>query len=133
MRRRRLFGISLIEILISVLILAIGLIAVVNCVYIALATSLKAYRLDQATAIAESKIELLRSTGAACVDTTTTTTNLNDANIPNGQISYTITTYNALLNIHKVVVVVTWTGAGQKEDSVRIETLVGDRARYIGG
>lgn len=129
MGKRWLRGVSLIEILISVVVLSLGLIAVVNCIHLALVTSLKAYRIDQATAIAESKIEFLRSTGEANVNKTVTEP-LTDTNIPHGQVTYEITDYNTSLHLKKLRVTVTWSGSRTHQESVEIITLVGDRARY---
>ena len=60
---RRQHGITLIEILVSVVILGIGLVAVSACLSTALLSNLRANRIALATEIAQSEIERQRSVG----------------------------------------------------------------------
>jgi len=128
MRNRR-EGFTLIEMLVSILILSIGVIAGALCLSLALTCNLRANRIALATELAQNTIESQRSLG----DLTTSTTNLGDARLPGGQIATLVSEYDVQLKLKRLRVTVSWTGTKGRQESVVLETIVSKRQKHVGG
>ncbi len=126
MRRR---GITLIEILVSVVILGIGLVAVAACLSTALLTNLRANRIALATEIAQSEIERQRSDG----DLVAYSTALNHQLLPNGRLTVLVADYNAQMKLTQLTARVTWQGHRARREDVTLVTVVSKRAKHTGG
>jgi len=126
---KRRGGFTLVELLVSVFILAIGLVAGALCMSLALTCNLRANRVALATEIAQSTIESQRSLG----DLTSGTTNLNDVRLPGGRIATLVSDYNTALNLKQLRVTVSWTAARCRQESVVLETIVSKRQKHVGG
>jgi Tfp pilus assembly protein PilV len=130
MRRRRLPGVSLIEVLISVVILGFGLLASVQAMNAALLTTQHSNRVALATTLAEAAVEEMRGTG----DYASGTEDLDVPLLVNGQRVITVENYdNNSLYLRKVTVLVSWTGRHGQTEHVQVQTVIGIRNRHAGG
>lgn len=129
---RRHRGLTLIECLVSILILGLGILGAVQCLNAALLSNLRATRIGLATSLAQNALEDLRSNGGA-VALGTTTQDVRSPELPGGQLTMTVADYAALANVRRVTVVVTWRGVARNTEYYTVETLVYQRTRHVGG
>ena len=122
-------GMTLIEVLVSITILSLGLVSGMNCLVTALASNQRAAHLALATALAQNAVENQRSSG----NLTSSTTNIGDATLPNGQITVTVSDYNTALNLKRLLVAVKWRGTRGEWDSYKMDTVVYIRDKHVGG
>ncbi len=122
-------GVTLVELLVTTVVLGIGLVGVAACFSTAVVAHERANRVAQATALAQSTIDALRSTQAL----TSSVTPLNDPQFPQGQLAVTTSVYDALLHVQRLTVTVTWKGIGTRQEVVSLDTLVCVHTRHVGG
>jgi len=142
MRSRRQ-GFTLVEMLVSILILAIGLVGGAMCLSLALTSNLRANHIALATELTQSEIERQRSEGDLAIGTFTVT-NLNDpdlleddnlkyyytSQLPQGRLDRVITNDDTQLNTRRVTVEVSWTGKHQQRESVQMVTIAYKREKH---
>ena len=122
-------GLSLVEVLISLVILAIGLVGVVNCISSAVITNHKTNRIAIATSITQAAIEQVRSSGTFV----SSSTNLDDPLLPSGVLDVTVSPYDAALGLTRVEAEVRWRGQNGKTESVLMQSVVSKRMKHVGG
>ncbi|MHB9131394.1 MAG: type IV pilus modification PilV family protein [Armatimonadota bacterium] len=132
--QRRHTGFTLVELLVSIVILSVGILGVVQCLYAALYTNMKANRIALATAVAQSEIENQRSLGVF----TGTSSALNDSQLPGGQLDVTVFDYTVsnpkstiAITLKKLKVDVSWIGNRPTvREHVVLETVVSNRSKH---
>lgn len=142
-------GLSLVECLVSIVVVSLGLLAVVQCLYAALLTNQRSNRIALASAVAQQEIEDIRSLSVAgyiaqkqseAASGTVTVTTVNGVTIIAGRPAdplllkgtqtvtindYTDNTTPAINNRLKTVTsTVTWLGNNTKTESVRLTTVM---------
>jgi len=122
-------GVTLVEVLVSVTILALGLVSGVNCLATALSCNQRADHLAIATALAQSEVETQRSSG----NLSSSTTVIGNPLLPNGQLTDTVTDYNTALNCKRLQVTVKWRGRRGQWENIGLDTIVFLRAKHVGG
>ncbi len=133
MTRRPKAGFTLIELIISIVILGIGLVGVVGCLTAALVSNQKASRTQLATAIAQDTIEDMRSRGFGVIDYTNYPASQTVSGLPQGSETVAITdAYGGDARLKKVSVEVSWGSTNASTSRVRLETIVSNRAHHSG-
>lgn len=127
-------GFTLVEMLVSVLILAIGLVAGALCLSLALTCNLRANRIALATEVAQSEIERQRSEGVVESFEKPVEDPRNpghdDPRLPQGFIRADGGSKGAD-NTQSLSVEVSWSGKHQQKESVKLETIVYIREKHM--
>lgn len=134
MRRvSRLRGLTLIECLVSVVILGIGLVGVAGCLTSALLINKKASDIQLATAIAQDTIEDMRSRGCGSITYEDFPAVSEVAELPRGVKTIEITdAYGGDARLKRVRVDVSWRAPNASTAHVRLETVVSNRTQHTG-
>ncbi|MHB0935846.1 MAG: type IV pilus modification PilV family protein [Armatimonadota bacterium] len=120
-------GFTLVEMLVSILILAIGLVGGSLCLSLALTCNLRANRIALATEKAQSEIESQRSEG----DLQEKHESIDDPLLPNGYLDADLGTRNENDNTQPLSVEVSWNGKNRQRESVKLETIVYIREKHM--
>ena len=126
---KRSHGVTLVEVLVSIVILGIGLVGVVNCLNAALISNRRASRISLATAIAQNAIENMRSSG----DLLSSQVALGDTQFPAGMLTVTVTDFDVQLRLKRVRVNVSWNGLRGGVEKVSLDTIISQRMKHVGG
>jgi type IV pilus assembly protein PilV len=132
-RQRRQAGFTLIEVMVSVVILGIGLVGVVGCLTAALTTQQKASQIRLATAIAQDTIEDMRSRGFGTItyDDFPATSAVDD--LHGGTQTIAITdNYRNDSRLKHVTVTISWRAPGGRTARVSLETAISNRTQHVG-
>ncbi|MEI7831611.1 MAG: prepilin-type N-terminal cleavage/methylation domain-containing protein [bacterium] len=151
MHRRKSYisGVTLVEVLVAVTILALGIISAAQCMNAAFITNQKAQNMAIATSLAVGRLEEVRQDGYVNTMASTNYTWTNNVGVWNGTAALqtdpnpllknnsrtlvtTLSYYNDAANLRtnmmlQVVVTVTWVGAKGKVNNVTLTTLMSDR------
>lgn len=137
--RRRCRGFTLIECLVSIVLLSIGLVGVIGTLTAALIANQRASDTQLAGAIAQTTIEEMRSLGFGNVTyddfpATATSATLPDlAELHGAQRTIAIVdSYGGNSRLKKVTVTVSWRGRNGQNSSVMTETIVTNRTGHLG-
>ncbi len=132
--RRRAQGFTLIECLVSVVILGMGLVGVVGCLTVALLSSKKASRIQLATAIAQDTIEDMRSRGFGSIDYDEFPSTTEVPELPGGVKTVEIyDDFDGDPRLKRVVVEVSWRSSASNTARCRLETVISNRTEHAGG
>jgi prepilin-type N-terminal cleavage/methylation domain-containing protein len=132
--RHHQVGFTLIECLISIVILAIGLTGVSGCLTAALLSNKTASRLQLATATAQDTIEDMRSRGFGGITEVDFPASATVSSLPGGQRTIEITdSYQGNDRLKHIAVEVSWRTSSQATNKVRLETIVSNRTGHVGG
>ena len=112
-------GFTLVETLVALLVVALGLLAISQCLNAALLMNINANRSALATTYALSTLEQIRSCGTF----TSQTTALSDPALPQGSIQVSCAAYNANLRLEQVNVTVSWFGLHTQLRQLQMETI----------
>jgi prepilin-type N-terminal cleavage/methylation domain-containing protein len=127
-------GFTLIECLVSIVILGLGIVGVVGCFTAALLSNQKAEEIQQATAFAQDTLEDMRSRGFGSVtyDEFPATSGVEE--LHQGVRTIEITdNYRGDVRLKQVAVEISWGGANQSHPSIRLESLISNRTGHTGG
>lgn len=134
MVRTRQAGLTLIECLVSVLILAVGLLGVSAALTAALTSNQKASQISYATAIVQDTVEEMRSLGYGAIDFETFPESIPVSGLHSGVRTIEIEeAYAGSPRLKRVVVTVSWRGHDGRTAHVMAETLVGNRGNHAQG
>jgi len=126
-------GFTLIECLVSIVILGIGLVGVVGCLTAALISNQKASRTQLATAIAQDTIEDMRSRGFGSItyDEFPATSEVPD--LPQGTQTIQITdAYGGDPRLKRVAVEISWRSTNGSTSRTRLESVISNRTQHTG-
>jgi prepilin-type N-terminal cleavage/methylation domain-containing protein len=132
MTRHRLHtrrGLSLIELMVTIVILAIGLVAVSTMFVFGYQSQLNAHYQILATAEANRILEQMRSAGYNHIDSTTFPSPFTVTSVPQGTGDITIAPFPAPTspNMYKITVRVNWAGGRNVQGATRVTTLISNR------
>jgi len=149
MNKRAQKGFTLIECLVSIVVLGVGIVGVVGCFTAALLSNQKASDIQLATSLGQSIIENMRSYGFGSVtyDNFPASINKNSAdnedvveearelgNLHNGVATTTITdNYDGDARLKHVAVEVSWNSMNHSHPKVRLESIISNRTGHTGG
>lgn len=124
-RRGRLGGSSLIELLIAVIFLGIGATTIVSAVSTGATRALYAKHRETALALVQNQIDAVRITSrTSSLTVGTTVTTGGASNIPAGvTVTTTISLVSGYTNLYDVAITATWPEKS-KTDSLKVETYV---------
>ena len=132
--KNRQRGLTLIECLVSIGILAFGLIAVSGALTGALVSNQKASQIELATATAQDTIEEMRSRGFGSVIYDEFPENQSVPGLIGGARTVEIEdSYGGHVRLKRAVVTVSWRAQNGGTQSVRLETIIGNRANHTHG
>jgi prepilin-type N-terminal cleavage/methylation domain-containing protein len=130
-RLRNNRGVTLVECLVSIVILGVGLVGVVGCLTAALVTNRCASDTDLATAIAQDAIEDMPSRGFGSIDYDEFPQTSPVSALHGGVQTIEITdNYLGNPRLKRVSVDLAWHSPNNSTSHVRLETAVGNRARH---
>lgn len=126
-------GFTLIECLVSIVILALGLTGVAGCLTAAMLANQKASRIQIATATVQDTIEDMRSAGFGSITYDAYPAESDIQSLPNGHRSIEIVdSYDGDDRLKHIDVTVTWRSSGSAVGSVHLETIVSNRTGHVG-
>lgn len=117
-------GFTLIEILIAIFVIGVGLLAVLSLFGLTISVVDRCHQTNQAYLVANQTIEQIRALPFSSLNNETTTDTITE--LPSGQITKTISPYQADNDLKNISVVVTWTSRGRAQ-SVEINSLATPR------
>ena len=124
---RRARGMSLVEVLVSVVIFGIGIVATAQCLLCGFFLSRTATQTGTAMLYAQAAMENIISVGSPGSGSVTTTS-ITDQNLPAGaKQTITIVTYLSTLNLVEITVDVSWKGPSKKLRHVIVQSVLPNR------
>ena len=128
--RRCRAGVSLIELMVTISLLAIGLVGVSSMFIVGYKTQLHAHFASVATDIASKKMEEMKSAGFNAINGTLFAPAFAVAELPTGQGTTTFEPYPdaTSANQYLVQVVVTWGGGNGVAGRVRLSTVISNHS-----
>jgi prepilin-type N-terminal cleavage/methylation domain-containing protein len=128
--RRRRAGLSLIELMVTIALLAIGLVGVSSMFIVGYKTQLHAHFASVATDIASKKVEEMKSAGFNGINTMLFPPTFTAAELPSGSGTTTFAPYPDAdsPNQYLVQVVVTWGGGNGVAGRVRLSTVISNHS-----